>query len=50
MAGFVGMKQDEKNSSMKPEIGWVIREKLEVKKYNRMIPKNIGSISSNIVL
>ena len=26
MAGFVGITQDEANKSIKPEIGWLIRE------------------------
>ena len=42
------MKQDEKTSSMKPEIGWVIREKPEVKKILQNDTKYKASISSNI--
>lgn len=40
LAGFVGMTQDEKTFSMKPEIGWIIREEHEIETYGRRIMPN----------
>lgn len=35
LAGFVGMTQEEETSSIKPEIGWIIRKEPEIKSLNR---------------
>ena len=44
LAGFVGMTQDKKTASMKPEIGWIIRKKPEDQNFEeRRIPNKWSS-------
>jgi hypothetical protein len=57
-AGFVGLKQNDENFGLKPEIGWMIRKKqtgdneklkARLKNENRLTDNSVGGITDNSI-